>query len=71
MKYPVRSIQEATAEAATPKIEEQSPEDWKIKMLYDGDCPLCMREVGFKIETQFLSPGDIPNLEVVQSRIVG
>lgn len=20
-------------------------EDWKIKMLYDGDCPLCMREV--------------------------
>lgn len=19
--------------------------DWEIKMLYDGDCPLCMREV--------------------------
>lgn len=32
----------------TPKKEyekEQSPENWKIKMLYDGDCPLCMREV--------------------------
>ncbi|MQI72041.1 DUF393 domain-containing protein, partial [Escherichia coli] len=25
--------------------EEQSPKDWKIKMLYDGECPLCMREV--------------------------
>ncbi|MEB3212719.1 MAG: DUF393 domain-containing protein [Leptolyngbyaceae bacterium] len=21
--------------------------DWKIKLLYDGDCPLCMREVNF------------------------
>lgn len=28
------------------KDEEGSPpESWKIKMLYDGDCPLCMREV--------------------------
>lgn len=25
--------------------EKQLPESWKIKMLYDGDCPLCMREV--------------------------
>ncbi|HEY9751800.1 MAG TPA: DUF393 domain-containing protein [Coleofasciculaceae cyanobacterium] len=24
----------------------QSP-GWKIKLLYDGDCPLCMREVNF------------------------
>lgn len=23
----------------------QSPPKWKVKMLYDGDCPLCMREV--------------------------
>ncbi len=21
--------------------------DWKIKLLYDGDCPLCLREVSF------------------------
>lgn len=21
--------------------------DWKIKLLYDGDCPLCLREVNF------------------------
>lgn len=27
------------------KDEDESPEGWKIKMLYDGDCPLCMREV--------------------------
>lgn len=22
-------------------------DNWKIKLLYDGDCPLCMREVNF------------------------
>lgn len=27
------------------KEQNESPKDWKIKMLYDGDCPLCMREV--------------------------
>jgi len=27
------------------KQKNDSPKDWKIKMLYDGDCPLCMREV--------------------------
>ncbi|CAM6021502.1 unnamed protein product [Sphagnum balticum] len=25
--------------------KEPSDSNWKIKMLYDGDCPLCMREV--------------------------
>ncbi|GAB2213211.1 hypothetical protein Droror1_Dr00021233 [Drosera rotundifolia] len=24
---------------------EEGSHDWKVKMLYDGDCPLCMREV--------------------------
>ncbi|KAJ7945913.1 Thiol-disulfide oxidoreductase DCC [Quillaja saponaria] len=43
----IRAISEATAEPIIPKkeYEEQSPKNWKIKMLYDGDCPLCMREV--------------------------
>lgn len=27
----------------TPDEQDQ----WKIKMLYDGDCPLCLREVFF------------------------
>ncbi|XP_062170323.1 uncharacterized protein At5g50100, chloroplastic isoform X1 [Alnus glutinosa] len=47
IRYPVRAISEATADPVTPKKEdeEQSPQNWKIKMLYDGDCPLCMREV--------------------------
>lgn len=32
---------------AEPKDEDHTPqaETWKVKMLYDGDCPLCMREV--------------------------
>lgn len=31
--------------APSKEDEEQSSENWKIKMLYDGECPLCMREV--------------------------
>ncbi|XP_020100711.1 uncharacterized protein At5g50100, mitochondrial isoform X2 [Ananas comosus] len=27
------------------KDDDSSSKTWKIKMLYDGDCPLCMREV--------------------------
>lgn len=44
----IRAIQGATADPLTSKKEydkDPSPENWKIKMLYDGDCPLCMREV--------------------------
>ncbi|XP_028781710.1 uncharacterized protein At5g50100, chloroplastic isoform X3 [Neltuma alba] len=43
----IRAISQAAAEIEVSKKEneEQSPRDWKIKMLYDGDCPLCMREV--------------------------
>ncbi|KAI6682903.1 hypothetical protein NL676_028816 [Syzygium grande] len=43
----VRAIQGAAVEPVVPKKEDerQSLRDWKIKMLYDGDCPLCMREV--------------------------
>ncbi|KAK1564632.1 hypothetical protein Q3G72_007572 [Acer saccharum] len=51
-KNQIRAIQEATANPLNPKKEyeqkkeQSSPEEnWKIKMLYDGDCPLCMREV--------------------------
>lgn len=36
----------ATAQTATEGGQEVAPEDpWKVKMLYDGDCPLCLREV--------------------------
>ncbi|CBI15080.3 hypothetical protein AAG906_001574 [Vitis piasezkii] len=47
LRYPIRAIHGATAEAVAPKKagEEKSYQDWKIKMLYDGECPLCMREV--------------------------
>ncbi|CAJ1975190.1 unnamed protein product [Sphenostylis stenocarpa] len=42
----IRAISEATAEAEISKKQQgESSKDWKIKMLYDGDCPLCMREV--------------------------
>ncbi|CAI7917966.1 unnamed protein product, partial [Closterium sp. NIES-53] len=33
-------VQEATA-------EESEGDTWQLKLLYDGDCPICMREVDF------------------------
>ncbi|CAK9169390.1 unnamed protein product [Ilex paraguariensis] len=46
-KYSIRAIQGAAADPVAPKKEdeEQLTKEWKIKMLYDGECPLCMREV--------------------------
>ncbi|XVF09229.1 hypothetical protein REPUB_Repub07fG0074300 [Reevesia pubescens] len=49
-KYQIRAIQEAAADTVKAwkgkeDDDQQSPQNWKIKMLYDGDCPLCMREV--------------------------
>ncbi|MEM7772660.1 MAG: DUF393 domain-containing protein [Cyanobacteria bacterium P01_A01_bin.37] len=29
------------------ELRFSSSHDWKIKLLYDGDCPLCLREVNF------------------------
>ncbi|KAE8681426.1 Thiol-disulfide oxidoreductase DCC isoform 2 [Hibiscus syriacus] len=46
----IRAVQKATADTITSQKgkendEQKSQQNWKIKMLYDGDCPLCMREV--------------------------
>ena len=32
---------------ANPSAEISAASTWQIKLLYDGDCPLCMREVNF------------------------
>ncbi|KAL0421824.1 UNVERIFIED_CONTAM: putative protein, chloroplastic [Sesamum latifolium] len=47
MKFSIRAINGTAADPVSAKKETQKPssENWKIKMLYDGDCPLCMREV--------------------------
>lgn len=41
------SIRSASSSSsnATPTTPLAPPATWNIKMLYDGDCPLCMREV--------------------------
>ncbi|CAH8362178.1 unnamed protein product [Eruca vesicaria subsp. sativa] len=50
-KYQSRGIiQGASVDSPVTKLKNKDeskpkPENWKIKMLYDGDCPLCMREV--------------------------
>ncbi|XP_010678698.2 uncharacterized protein At5g50100, chloroplastic [Beta vulgaris subsp. vulgaris] len=49
-RHSIRAFQGATLDPITPKKDEEEKNqdydhNWKIKMLYDGDCPLCMREV--------------------------
>ncbi|KAL5723580.1 hypothetical protein ACHQM5_006961 [Ranunculus cassubicifolius] len=46
-KHQIRAINTETSVEikASGKEDEPSPEDWKIKMLYDGECPLCLKEV--------------------------
>ncbi|KAL3655316.1 hypothetical protein CASFOL_001102 [Castilleja foliolosa] len=44
VKFSIRAINGTSVDPLAPK-KEQSSDNWKIKMLYDGDCPLCMREV--------------------------
>jgi len=36
---------ESSRETNVDAGKEPNDSNWKIKMLYDGDCPLCMREV--------------------------
>ncbi|WCJ36041.1 hypothetical protein M5689_017263 [Euphorbia peplus] len=50
IKYGIRAVEEASSSVDLITSNKQQspsppPENWKIKMLYDGDCPLCMREV--------------------------
>lgn len=56
-KSAIRAISGAAADPITPPKkgddQEPTPQNWKIKMLYDGDCPLCMREVNL-LQTHFL-----------------
>lgn len=42
-----RRVQTEAVLDAKPRSEqtENLSKRWKIKMLYDGECPLCMREV--------------------------
>ncbi|CAN6229975.1 unnamed protein product [Urochloa humidicola] len=40
------------------KDGDDSSKNWRIKMLYDGDCPLCMREVMGRIHA-ILSDGTV------------
>ena len=36
----------AQPSSTAPQLDESSP-TWQIELLYDGGCPLCMREVNF------------------------
>lgn len=36
--------------ASQTQSESKSQTTWKIKLLYDGECPLCLREVNFLLK---------------------
>ncbi|PIA62212.1 hypothetical protein AQUCO_00200303v1 [Aquilegia coerulea] len=46
-KHQIRAINTETSveTKASVKEDEHLAQDWKIKMLYDGECPLCLKEV--------------------------
>ncbi|XP_073159051.1 uncharacterized protein At5g50100, chloroplastic [Henckelia pumila] len=52
VKYPIRAVSGTAVDPVAPKKEKKEPstENWKVKMLYDGECPLCMREVNMLLE---------------------
>lgn len=52
VRFSIRAINGTAVDPVAPKKEGQQPssENWKIKMLYDGECPLCMREVIGNVE---------------------
>lgn len=35
------------SDRATPSCTDTNSASWQITLLYDGDCPLCLREVNF------------------------
>ena len=41
---PVETAPVETAPVETAPVQADS---WKVNLLYDGDCPLCLREVNF------------------------
>ncbi|KAL2515801.1 Uncharacterized protein Fot_29772 [Forsythia ovata] len=47
LKYSIRAVSGTSVDPVVSKKQkgEESSQNWKIKMLYDGECPLCMREV--------------------------
>ena len=41
------SLQSPSVLSENSAPSDQASPDWKIKLLYDGACPLCLREVNF------------------------
>lgn len=57
-KYRIRAVSGMAVDPVAPKkeTEEPSTENWKVKMLYDGECPLCMREVSAGLDNLIVRP---------------
>jgi len=55
---PVRAASTASSAATTakPLPTPTSPPDWTVRMLYDGECALCMKEVNFLMKRDSAAP---------------
>ncbi|TYJ41553.1 hypothetical protein E1A91_A03G030200v1 [Gossypium mustelinum] len=81
-KYQIRAIQEVTADTVKSQKgkeddEKSSPQNWKIKMLYDGDCEavpkLCkpgwvLLGIGRQNPVGRQNPGIKPNVDMLRER---
>lgn len=59
--HPMTSL---ASSSKTAVIDSRSQESWKIELLYDGQCPLCLREVRF-LEAQDRGRGLIRFVDVM------
>ena len=41
------ALSTATSSSSSSEVEKGTPPAWEFRLLYDGDCPLCMKEVTF------------------------
>eukprot|EP00271_Cylindrocystis_brebissonii_P010308 TRINITY_DN26483_c0_g1_i1.p1 TRINITY_DN26483_c0_g1~~TRINITY_DN26483_c0_g1_i1.p1 ORF type:complete len:264 (-),score=30.53 TRINITY_DN26483_c0_g1_i1:415-1206(-) len=55
---------DSVPEPAPLKEGEAGAATWQVKMLYDGDCPLCMREVNMLRERNELYKGAIKFVDI-------
>ena len=44
--FPMSAAKTEFSESVAPSPESAAPA-WQIELLYDGECPLCVREVNF------------------------
>lgn len=61
----VSSLEQTSPNPIPPETEARTEKTWKIALLYDGQCPLCLREVRF-LEAQDRGRGIIRFVDIME-----